>query len=403
MPLWTCLADRVRRHPLLVLLALGALVCACTGNGAVLEAASLSAPRLDASGDGAPVLLRYSVARPARVSVELVGQSGAAYGLRRDEPRAAGSYELALDGTYPLPDDPEQRRILPAGDYLVRLAATGIGGTQQQELPLRVERSDTAAPRIDTLAVYPAVISPNYDGVDDLARITYRLDKRVRAYAYVQTPQGEHIPLGPRALALSGEYATQWDGTRADSPVPDGEYQVVVQATDDAGNVSVARTPLSVQAGGRPNVRILRVDFSPRQLMVGQTVQVAITVKNAGATVARTQGPDPGYVYDSYDSFASIEGHRFVDRAGYWRVGVDWAGAPAEAGSRYAYRWGFGHDLQPGEELTVQGAIRVLHGPEQDAGHGPRQNRLFLYAGLIHEGFDFQEDKVGGTWIELGY
>src|SRR5262249_40982296 len=153
----------------------------------------------------------------------------------------------------------EQRRTLPAGAYLVKLVASGEGGSQGQELPLEVERSDTSAPRIDNLAVFPPAISPNFDGVDDVARITYRLDQRARAYAYVQTTTGEHIPLGPRALALPGEYAVQWDGTRDEAPVPDGQYQVVVQATDDAGNVSLARAPLAVQAGGQPNVRILRV------------------------------------------------------------------------------------------------------------------------------------------------
>jgi hypothetical protein len=34
---------------------------------------------------------------------------------------------------------------------------------------------------------------------------------------------------------------------------------------------------------------------------------------------------------------------------------------------------------------------------------GPPQNRIFLYGGLIHEGIAFQDDKVGGTWIEVGY
>ncbi len=29
--------------------------------------------------------------------------------------------------------------------------------------------------------------------------------------------------------------------------------------------------------------------------------------------------------------------------------------------------------------------------------------RFFFYAGLIHEGLAFQDDKVGGAWIEVGY
>jgi hypothetical protein len=34
---------------------------------------------------------------------------------------------------------------------------------------------------------------------------------------------------------------------------------------------------------------------------------------------------------------------------------------------------------------------------------GPPMNRFFMYAGLIHEGIAFQDDRVGGTWIEVGY
>ena len=53
--------------------------------------------------------------------------------------------------------------------------------------------------------------------------------------------------------------------------------------------------------------------------------------------------------------------------------------------------------------MTVTGRIRMDHGPNLDRMVGPPQNRFFLYGGLIHEGIAFQDDKVGGTWIEVGY
>src|SRR5436305_15165797 len=87
-------AGRRARVPALVALLVG-LASACSG-GPLLQAASLSAAQLDASGDGAPVLLRYSVTSPASISVELVGKQGSVYSLRRDEQRPAGSYELTL-------------------------------------------------------------------------------------------------------------------------------------------------------------------------------------------------------------------------------------------------------------------------------------------------------------------
>ena len=84
-------------------------------------------------------------------------------------------------------------------------------------------------------------------------------------------------------------------------------------------------------------------------------------------------------------------------------VGVDWAGSPSASGSKYPYRWGLGQDLEPGAEATVTGRIKIEHGPNLDRMVGPPQNRIFLYGGLIHEGIAFQDDKVGGTWIEVGY
>jgi hypothetical protein len=394
---------RTRRRPALALATLAVSLAFGCASSPALRSASLSASRVDASGAGSPVVLQYSLARPATVSIDVVGPGGQRYPLRHDEPRAPGDYKYTFDGTYPLPDDPEQRRILPDGTYQLVVAVTADGAIRSEALPVQVERADVTVPSVDNLAVYPPTISPNFDGVDDVAQISYRLTKQARVYAYVQSVDGTRLPLGPRELQAPGEYRLEWDGTRNEVPLPDGSYQIVVEASDNAGNVALARAPIQLQAGGQPDARVLRVDFSPRQLMVGGVVNVAITVKNVGATVLRTQGPDPGYVYDSYDSFSSIADHRFADKAGLWRVGVDWAGSPAAAASKYAYRWGFGHDLQPGEEVVVRGGIRMLHGPDQDPARGPRQNRIFLYAGLIHEGFDFQEDKIGGTWIELGY
>ena len=51
----------------------------------------------------------------------------------------------------------------------------------------------------------------------------------------------------------------------------------------------------------------------------------------------------------------------------------------------------------------MEGRIRIDHGPNLDRGVGPPNNRVFFYAGLIHEGIAFQDDKVGGAWIEVGY
>jgi hypothetical protein len=185
--------------------------------------------------------------------------------------------------------------------------------------------------------------------------------------------------------------------------LPAGQYQFTVEATDAAGNVSVAQTPVQISKGGAPEARLINVNFFPRQVTSGGILHVQITVRNTGSTVLRTQGPEPGFTYSSYDTYANVLDRQFVDRAGVWRVGVDWAGSPGGSLSKYPYRWGLGRDLAPGEEATIEGLIRLEHGPLQDRGAGSPNNRVYFYAGLIQENMSFFDDKVGGTWIELSY
>lgn len=361
---------------------------------------------VSADGRGAPAALAYSLSRPAAVDLYVVGPDGQRLYLRKDEPRPAGQdYQYVFDGTYPLPDSPDERRVLPDGSYrLVLEAATGAGQRQAAETSVTVRNADTSPPAVAELAAHPTTISPNFDGQDDATAITYRLAEPARVSVRATDAQGRSVYLGPRAPREAGEYRERWDGLdNKQAPLPDGVYQVSVQAADPAGNVSVARVPVRLAAGGRPEARLIEVSFTPRQLTSGGLLSVRITVRNTGSTVLRTQGPAPGFTYSSYDTYAGVLGRQFVDRAGVWRVGVDWAGSPSGSVSKYPYRWGLGRDLPPGEETTVEGLIRLEHGPLQDRAAGPPNNRVYFYAGLIQENMAFFDDRVGGTWIELGY
>jgi hypothetical protein len=400
--LWPGIARRAGK--LLAALAL-TLLAGCT-SGLPLVRLTAGRDTVAADGLGAPAPLSYSLARPAAIDLYVVGDDGQRLYLRKDERRPAGdSYQYLFDGTYPLPDDPEERRVLPDGSYRLVLEARTAGGQQQDaEARITVRNADTTPPGISDLAAYPPVISPNFDGQDDAAAITYRLTERASVALYAVDDQARRVYVGPRVPREPGEYRELWDGLdNKQAPLPSGTYELVVRASDAAGNVSVARVPIQLASTGRPEARLIDVSFSPRQLPSGGTLRARLTVRNTGDTVLRTQGPEPGFLYSSYDTYASILDRQFVDRAGVWRVGVDWAGSPSGAVSKYPYRWGFGRDLAPGEEATVEGLIRLDHGPLQDRRAGPPNNRVYLYAGLIQENMAFFDDQVGGTWIELGY
>ncbi|HZU05327.1 MAG TPA: gliding motility-associated C-terminal domain-containing protein [Chloroflexota bacterium] len=352
--------------------------------------------RPDGNGTGAPAVVHYSLSRPAAVSVWLTNGDGTRLVLRERQPRPSGAdYRLTFDGTYaPTPDSPE-RRVVPPGQYRVTVQAVDEHGYREEATTeLAVEAADTDPPRIESLVAQPDVISPNFDAIDDVAQISFRLTKAARVSIYATDEQGRKVYVGVRdERREAGEYAETWAGVVNERPLPDGLYHYTVEARDRAGNVTVARLPIRLVSGGVPKAKITRVYIAPRQVLLGGIVNVEIGVRNIGETVLRTQGPDPGYRYTSYETFGSIADGAFIDRAGFWRAGIDWAGAPSTAGARFPYRWGFGHDLAPGEEVLVWGSIEMLH----------RITKVWLYAGLIQEGHRYHDDGVGRALVEVSF
>jgi len=375
------------------LLLLGA---GCVGGGSLELTAHASAPVIVPTGDpdAPPVYLLYSLSRPATVNVYLTDASGNTFYLRREEHRPRGDYRLPFDGAYVPEDSPEERRILANGRYTVTVEAVDSDGNRRQATDeIVVEGADAEAPRIENLVAYPSSISPNFDALDDVSQVSFRLTKEAELSIYATDASGNRAFLGEQERREPGEYVFTFSGIMNDKPLPDGAYQYTVVARDAVGNVTLARVPITVENGGLPEARITSVRFTPHQLMKGDLLHVAITVKNVGNTVLRTQGPPPGYTYTTYDNFTSIENHTLVDRPGLWRVGVDWAGAPTSSGARFPYRWGFGRDLQPGEEVTVEGAIQILN---------ENQREMWFFAGLCQEGIRYHDEGVGRTLIQVG-
>ncbi len=346
-------------------------------------------------GDTQPIEVGYTLSRPATVTAYAGSASGEKLYLERDEHRpVAGQYVLAFRGVYAPDPNGLERRVLPSGGYRLVIEARDASGVlQQSAAQVEVRDADTNPPTIEMLTVSPEIISPNSDGIDDVARISYRTTKEATVTLYVVSESGRRYLSERGEHRAPGEYAFIWDGQIGLSLLPSGRYRLAVEAQDAAGNVAVAERSFKIDSASYPDARLLSVSFQPQRLELGGVVTVEMRVKNTGNTVLRTHGPDPGYSYGSYETFGTIEGGSFRDRKGYWRVGVDWTTAPDDEGARYPYRWGFGKDLQPGEEATVVGQIRIDH----------RYPRLWLYAGLIEEQVRYWDGEVGRTVVEIGY
>jgi hypothetical protein len=81
----------------------------------------------------------------------------------------------------------------------------------------------------------------------------------------------------------------------------------------------------------------------------------------------------------------------FTEHAGFWRVGLNWSGSTDTSSATYPYRWGFGHDLEPGEATTVHGCVKVQN----------EQDKLVYFAGLIQENVAIHSAGAGLVRIQI--
>jgi hypothetical protein len=113
-------------------------------------------------------------------------------------------------------------------------------------------------PLIYDVSVSPAAISPNADGSADVTRIEYRLARNATLSIYLVDQAGERHyfrrdrlrsrSLGGRSYRVDfgGVIPTEVDGLRQDRVLPDGEYTLVLEATDQRGQSMQVEQPFSI-------------------------------------------------------------------------------------------------------------------------------------------------------------
>lgn len=361
----------------------------------LLSKVDLSPGILKADGSGESVSISYDLSREAAVSIFLEDSTGQRYTLRDKQTRGAGSHVFRFNGTVQADGkDGLDQEVLGDGRYTYIVQATDPSQkTAEQKGQMEIVGADTTPPRITHLTAYPDTISPNYDAVDDVSQITYGLTKKASVEVFVSDSGGTRYELQSPEEKGPGEYEITFAGKDSTQRLlPNGVYTYTVQATDTAGNRTSAKGTVKVVDSGNPQAVITSIDFTPTRLMIGETLKITVKVKNVGPVTIRTQGPDPGYTYTTNDIFSSIANGKYSDKAGLWRVGVDWEGNSGGA-RRFPFRWGFGKDLAPGEEATVVGYITMQE----------EEHEMWFYAGLVQEKISYPTDRLGRTLIKVGF
>lgn len=392
----------IRNCALWALIALTLIATGCRGS-ALLLAVSLSSDRLSPNGDGVAneIFIDYSLARDSAVSIYFLDQQGKEYRFRNREPRSAGQFRARFDGTYAPQEDSEERRVMPQGSYTYVVLAEDARGTRDvRQGQIHIDAADTELPQIQELVVFPERISPNGDGEDDEAEISYKLSKPATVEIFVTDDQGNRFLLEAPNKKGAAFYSHRWNGTSGGKPLADGNYTLHLRASDGSGNVVEQRKAVAIEEAGTPRLEITEVRFSPPAIPRGGLLKVEIRVKNVGNTYLRTLGPSPGTPYTtqmSYNSFKDASDPNgpplYYERAGYWRVGVGWnlADRPIPV------RWGLTRDLTPlapGQEATITGTLQVLIDQTRE---------VYFWASTVQEGVGFPSGQVGIQRVLVSY
>lgn len=363
----------------------------------------------NADGDTDVTYINYKLSRSAELSIYFVDEEGEEHYFRQNRRRSPGKYGVYFGGVI-------DGRMLPDGEYTYVVEATDLKGrTEIADGSLTLVDADTTPPELLNFTVYPQVFTPNQDGIDDRVAITYYLTKKAEVKVYLIGENGEKYPIAEKERKVKpgepGVHLYDYEGgvDLGAEPPPDGIYTVRAEAKDLVGNRTVVTSTLAIVDGGVPRADIVNaeVDFKPKIVPLGETLNFTATVENFGTVPIRTSGPPPGTLYESDENFNSLE---WYEEPGVWRFGIDFE--TNSSGRPYPYRWAAGSDddleikiiegeeyryLMPGQRAVITGSIRIVDEP-------PR-NPLHFWAGLIHEDvrIDSFNDHVDPQEISIGF
>lgn len=178
-------------------------------NVALVRAAQFDLDTITPNADGVTDIspFRYTLARPARITMTLSNDQAQVFVFRDDEARSAGDHAVLFSGVvdgYLFPDETIEgvieRRLIPDGVYTWTLTAVGIDRDEQESVsgPLTIRDGDTRLPIISDFSIAPGEFTPNQDGITDRVAISVYLEKAAALDVYLLSATGERIFIAPR-------------------------------------------------------------------------------------------------------------------------------------------------------------------------------------------------------------
>ncbi len=118
-------------------------------------------------------------------------------------------------------------------------------------------------PLVYDVLVDPETISPNADGVADVARITYHLSRDARVSVYFRDEQGTQYLFRSDVSRPKGDYEALFSGVIENRLLPDGRYTCVLEAVADGGERAQVEVPLTIQDGEADYIEIRNLNIYP--------------------------------------------------------------------------------------------------------------------------------------------
>jgi hypothetical protein len=207
--------------------------------------------------------ISYYLGAPATVMIDLQAEDRSPLASLFVGAKPAGRHTFAWDGG-----------AYPDGRYAIVVTARGRGGRQLTAVtPVVISRT------LSGYAVMPTAVSPNGDGRNDSAAISFNLS--LPAFTQLDLLRGT-LPT-PLASLVSGELpagpqALMWDGRARD-----GEYRLVLTVTDVTGPVT-QEYKIRVD---RVVPKLKRVSKRPLRVSISEPARVTFLADGVPVTIRR--------------------------------------------------------------------------------------------------------------------